>query len=91
MSFITPQNIALFFDVAVTGTAFITLVVTLEKRRYFLGATGIFLWLTASAVSYLKHGEMSLTVIMLGALAVVMGMALYLIRISLPVSHEPHS
>ncbi|MCX2195157.1 hypothetical protein LD112_25190 [Pantoea agglomerans] len=90
MTFITPDNIALFFDVAVIGTAFIALVITLENRRYFLGATGIFFWLTASVISYLHKGEMSLTIIMLGALAVVMGTALCLVRDTLLSSHEQH-
>jgi len=88
MTFITPENIALFFDLIVTGTAFISLVIALENRRYFLSAVGVLLWLTSSAITYLHQGQISLTVIMLGALSVVMATALYLVRASLPFSHE---
>ncbi|MBN1090845.1 hypothetical protein [Pantoea sp. 1B4] len=88
MTLITPENIALFFDLSVIGTAFITIVITLENRRYFLSAISICLWLTASIVFYLYHGEFSFTVIMPGALAVVMGTALYLVRATLPFRHE---
>jgi len=88
MTYITPENIALFFDLSVIGIAFITIVITLENHRYFLSAISIFIWLTTSVISYLYLKELSLVVIMLGALAVVLGTALYLVRSTLPLGHE---
>jgi len=88
MTYITPENIALFFDLSVIGTAFIAIVIMLENQRYILGAISAFFWLTISVISCLYLKEISLVVIMFGALAVVMGTALYLVRSTLPLEYE---
>jgi len=88
MTYITPENIALFFDLSVIGTAFITIVITLENQHYILSVISAFIWLTITVISYLYLKELSLVVIMLGALAVVLGTALYLVRSTLPLGHE---